>query len=618
MSDLVIGTAGHVDHGKTSLVRALTGVDLDRLPEEKARGITIALGFTPLSLPSGRVAGLVDVPGHEALVRTMVAGASGLDAVMLCVSAVEGVMPQTREHLDVLTLLGVSRGVVVQTMADMVDAELLELAADELRGLLAGTFLEGAPILATSATTGSGIMELVATLDAVPSSARSSAGVFRLPVDRSFVRKGFGTVVTGTIWSGTVVDGSEVELFPGGQRARLRGVQVHGRSVPQAQAGSRVALNLSGIEVGDVGRGLWVAAPKALPSPRVIDIRYRHLQSAPALESGVEVVALVGTREVNGRLYALEAETLEPGAVGFAQLHLADPLPCLPGDRVVVRRPSPAATLGGGEILDPWAKVVRAKGASAAVADLGDLVGGGSLAWLKRAGREGLSAGELACRVGEGGGDSVGVAGVAAAFDPRTRIGERWYHPDVVGEFRADVQAALTAAEREHPLSSGIARKAARIRSCRELDERAFLSFLEDEAAFGRVEFDGARVRRPGFRVTLTPEQERWCAAVITAAQQAGLDGLDTLPAIQQGEALQFFLRERGDIVLIGGRPYAASVLTELKGRVLAYLAGNTTLDPAAFKELSGQSRRTAIPLLEWLDTEGVTKRVGDVRVLRG
>ena len=278
---LVIGTAGHVDHGKTSLVRALTGVDLDRLPEEKARGITIALGFTPLLLPSGRVAGLVDVPGHERLVRTMIAGASGLDAVVLCVSATEGVMPQTREHLDILGLLGVRAGVVAVTMADLVDAELLDLCVEEIADQVKGTFLDGAPVLATSAVTRQGLDALVAALDRMVPPERPIDRPFRLPIDRAFARKGFGTVVTGTAWSGRLVDGAEVELQPGGKRARVRGIQVHGHSVGEAGAGARTALNLSGVTLEDVERGTWVAPPGALPAPRVLDARYTHLSDAP-------------------------------------------------------------------------------------------------------------------------------------------------------------------------------------------------------------------------------------------------------------------------------------------------------------------------------------------------
>lgn len=603
MSDLVIGTAGHVDHGKTSLVRALTGVDLDRLPEEKLRGITIALGFTPLVLPSGRTAGLVDVPGHETLVRTMVAGASGLDAVMLCVSAVEGVMPQTREHLDVLGLLGVSRGIVVQTMADLVDAELLELAADELRSLLEGTFLAGAPILPTSAQSGAGLPALLAALDALPSSPRNASGGFRLPVDRSFVRKGFGTVVTGTAWSGTAKDGQEVELLPGGERVRLRGLQVHGQAVAEVRAGSRAAINLSGVEVADVGRGLWVSSVGAMPSPLIIDVRYRHLASAPELENGVEVVMLLGTREVQGRIHGLDFDALLPGVDGYAQLRLAEPMPCLPGDRFVIRRPSPATTIGGGVVLDPWSRVLRGRATAQAIGELRAIEQGSPEAWLQRAGPTGLSSVEL----GQRGGTTAGV-----------QIGERYFASAVVEAFRASVQQALADAERESPLSSGIARKAARAHACRALDERVFLGFLEDEARAGRVVFDGARVHRPGWKVVLSSEQAAWRERVLALSSKAGLDGIDAPPEIAQSEALLFHLRERGEVALVGGRIYAATVLQALKESLNEYFSTHTQLDPAAFKELTGQSRRTAIPLLEWLDADGFTKRVGDVRVKRG
>ncbi|MCA9569222.1 MAG: selenocysteine-specific translation elongation factor, partial [Myxococcales bacterium] len=299
---LVVGTAGHIDHGKTSLVKMLTGRDLDTLPEEQERGITIALGFAPLDLPDGRRAALVDVPGHERLVRTMVAGATGLDAVMLVVSAVDGVMPQTREHLAILQLLGVRRGIVVVSMADLVDEELLELAMADVEDVVAGTFLEGCPIVPTSAPQGRGKDEVLGLLAGFTESQADPEGPFRLPVDRAFSRPGFGTVVTGTSWSGTLADGATVDLLPSSRQARVRGIQVQGQSTQAAPPRARVALNLAGTEVADVPRGT-VVAHGHVPCPHMVDAVYEHLASSPPLDDGAPVRVLLGTSEVLGRIH---------------------------------------------------------------------------------------------------------------------------------------------------------------------------------------------------------------------------------------------------------------------------------------------------------------------------
>ena len=328
-------------------------------PEEQARGITIALGVTPLSLADGRTLGLVDVPGHERLVRTMVAGATGIDAVLLCVSAVDGAMPQTREHLAILDLLGVRQGAVVLTMADLVDEDLLELATEDVAETVVGTFLEGRPIVPFSAVTGAGKEQVLATLAAFEDSPRTSDGPFRLPIDRTFMRPGFGTVVTGTTWSGRLEDGATVSLLPGAASARVRGIEVHGEKVSEATAGRRTALNLAGIDGEAVSRGL-VVVHGDVPETSMIDVRYHHLSDAPPLADGASVRVLLGTAERLARFVVAEAPApsldnveVEPGRSVWAQLRLDQPLPSLPGDRFILRRPSPQSTLGGGEIVDP-------------------------------------------------------------------------------------------------------------------------------------------------------------------------------------------------------------------------------------------------------------------------
>lgn len=605
---LVVGTAGHVDHGKTSVVKALTGVDLDRLPEERARGITIALGFTPLALPSGRVAGLVDVPGHERLVRTMVAGASGMDAVMLCVSAADGVMPQTREHLDILDLLGVKTGVLVLTKVDLVDPELLELAEDELREQVRGTFLEGAPAVATSALTGQGLDALRAALDALPVPGRDPRLPFRLPVDRAFARKGHGTVVTGTAWAGTLADGAEVDLLVEGRpprRVRVRGIQQHGRAVTGAVAGARTALNLAGVEVDDAPRGSWVVAPGSVPLASVIDTRYRHLADAPAWEDEARLVVLHGTREVEARLVPLDAEGLAPGWTGHVQLRLAAPLPCLPGDHFVVRQPSPARTVGGGVVVDPFAAVPRRSRAAEALPVLARLEAGDRAAWLDRAGAAGLTDAEAVARMGTPMGE---------------RLGDRWFSPAALAEHRRALHEALDRAHAAAPLAPAHNRKALRQGVLHALGDRELLALIDAEVAAGRIEVAGSHVRRPGFAPTLTPEQERWRQAALRTLDAARWEGVDDLPArhpIAELDALVFLLKDRGEVVQAGDRLYARPALDALVEAVRAWFTTHDRLDPAAFKDLSGLSRRGAIPLLEWLDATGVTRRVGDERVLR-
>jgi len=616
---LVVGTAGHVDHGKTSLVKALTGVDLDSLPEERARGITIALGFTPLALPGGRVAGLVDVPGHERLVRTMAAGASGMDAVMLCVAADDGAMPQTREHLAILGLMGVRAGVLVLTKGDLVDEETLELVEADLREVVAGTFLEGAPCVVTSATSGAGLDALRAALDAVTTGTRPRRTdlPFRMPVDRAFLRRGFGTVVTGTAWEGALEDGAEVEIAPTGVRARVRGIQVHGAAVSRAEAGTRAALNLAGATLGEAGRGCWVTVPRGAPGTSVdatlVDVAWTHLPDAPAFPREVELFVLHGTREVLAHVAAWDEDGLVPGRAGFAQLRLAEPLPCRPGDRFVARRPSPAITVGGGVILDPWAPRLRKRDRAATLPLLERLRAGDAEAWLDRSGAAGLAERDCADR---------GVVG-------GVRLGERRYAPAEVEGLGAVLRGNLEAWHAAHPLALGPNRRALRSGRVAALPERDAAALLEHEVAAGRVCADAARAWLPGFVVVLTPAQAAWVAQARELVRVAGLEGVGDLPAAlphPDATELAYLMRDRGELLEVagGGQPprfYVPEVLAQLRRDVEAWFAARVTagapaeLDPASFKELSGQTRRTAIPLLEWLDSVGSTRRRGDVRI---
>jgi len=470
----VVGTAGHIDHGKTSLVRALTGVDLDALPEEKRRGITIALGFTPLSLPSGRVASFVDVPGHERLVRTMIAGATGVDAVLLCVSAVEGVMPQTREHLDILKLLAVDVGAIALTMADLVDEEMVELAVEDVRDLVAGSFLEDAPIVVTSAEDRRGIDALIEVLDGLPCDDRRADGPFRLPVDRTFLQRGFGAVVTGTALSGGVRDGDELVVLPQGDKVRVRGIQVHGQKCSESRAGLRTALNLAGATREELPRGTVIAS-KDVPTTQILDARVRLLDSAPALQSGTRVRLLIGTAEVLAVAHGLDGD-LDPGSSRLVQLRCGEPVVCLPGDRFVLRRESPLTTLGGGIALDPWAPKLRPRDFDRGAEELLRLEAGERGVLLERAGLAGLPEHEARRRGLEG-----------------KRYGGHVFSPGAIERLRRALVEDLARFHRENPLSPGPSRRTLHRGPLAALGTTAFDALLQDLEG---VEFDGPRVRR--------------------------------------------------------------------------------------------------------------------------
>ena len=359
MKQVILGTAGHIDHGKTTLIKGLTGIDTDRLKEEKERGITIELGFAHLSLPSGQVLGIVDVPGHEKFVKNMVAGATGIDIVALVIAADEGVMPQTREHLEICQLLRVKRGLVVLTKVDMVDQEWIELVKDDVSSFLAGTFLADAPILEVSAVTGKGLQELTDLLDAMVKEVpeREAGNFFRLPVDRVFTMKGFGTVITGTTMSGSIKTGDEVTVYPQGLESRIRGIQVHNMEVNEVSAGLRTAINLQGLEKEELQRGNVVATKDSLRQTRMVDVVFHLLASAPRKLKNRSIVRFhAGTAEIISTIVLLDRDELTPGQTCFAEIRLEEPTAVMSHDRYVLRSYSPVRTIGGGEILNALAQ----------------------------------------------------------------------------------------------------------------------------------------------------------------------------------------------------------------------------------------------------------------------
>jgi len=638
---VLIGTAGHIDHGKTSLVRALTGIDADRLPEEKSRGITIELGFAHLETATAGTVGVIDVPGHERFVRAMVAGATGIDAALLVVAADEGVMPQTREHLDICGLLGISRGVVALTKTDLVDGEWLELATADVRAELAGTFLEGAAIVPCSASTGTGLPELRAEIERLAAQAapRPVDGPFRLPLDRVFSIKGFGTVVTGTLAGGRVREGDDVVALPGGAAGKVRGVEVHGAPRAEAQAGERTAVNLHAIPRDAIGRGEVLVKPGELSPSSIVDVELQLLKVAPrALERRARVLFHALTTQENATVVLLEEPRLEPGARTLAQVHLERPVALLPGDRFIVRGfrtlPSYGTTLGGGRVLRVLAPKRRRADPLAA-------------AWLRRAAtaspeeRIGLEV-EAAGRWGIDRASLRGRTGASArlvdrALEPLSSRREvLTLHRETgavvaaraVAELGAAVREVLRRVHAEEPLRAGMSREQLRTSLPGGPVEPRLLALVLDELArTGAVEVENDLVREKGFSVRRA-ESERSGVVERTLAvyRAAGLappwsDALASavgVPAPDAAAALEILVR-RGDLVRL--KPdlcFHREAIDDLRGRLRGFLARAGQITAQQWKELTGQSRKYAIPLAEHFDAEKVTLRVGEVRKLRG
>jgi selenocysteine-specific elongation factor len=634
MPSLVLGTAGHIDHGKSALVKALTGTDPDRLPEEKERGVTIELGFARLELPSGRAMGVVDVPGHEKFVRQMVAGATGIDVVLLVVAADDGVMPQTREHLAIIDLLGISRGVVAITKSDLADDEWLDLVRADIERLLQGTSIAEAPIVAVSAKTGAGLPELLAQLDHVAdeTTARHANLPMRLPVDRVFTITGAGTVVTGTMWSGTARRDDAVEIYPSGTKARIRGVQVHSAAVDVAQAGQRVAVNVAGVERDDISRGDVIAAPGTLSVTDRFDARFTFL-GAPGDErpfvSGSRVHVDHGTREVLGRVLLMEVETLPPGESALAQIRLEEPLMPRYDDRFIVRSYSPVYTVGGGMVLDalpPRRSQLRDHERELLDALVAHDFHGASLGLLASRGLP-MSSAEVAIALG------VPRATVADELNraklDRLKVGTEAYFvtPDALVHLLATTESALQTFHAQNPTESGIATAALRDIVDRRLDARVFDAILAEASARGLVVIDAGRVRHPKAAVSALAAEQSAVDAILPALAAAGVEPpsvaeLATAATAEVGVTRKVLgrLAAEGSVVRVTSELFfSAGGYEEARGRARRLLESTPQGATAAeLRDALGVSRKYAIPLLEHFDAHGFTKRVGDLRVLRG
>jgi selenocysteine-specific elongation factor len=605
---VILGTAGHIDHGKTTLVRALTGVDTDRLPEEKRRGITIDLGFAPLQLDGVGTVGVVDVPGHEAFVRTMVAGATGIDLALLVVAADEGVMPQTREHLAILSLLGVGTGVVALTKSDLVEADWLALVEEDVRAALAGSTLEGAPIVPVSATTGEGLdalrEALGTTVRGIP--ARAADDVFRLPVDRAFTVKGTGTVVTGTVWSGMLERDSTVRLLPMDLPVRVRGLQAHGRAVDRVGAGDRAAIALAGVDLDQVGRGAVLVQGAAWRAARVLRADVALLDDAPrALGPRSRVRLHLGTSEVSARL-VVAGGTLAPGGRASARVVVDEPLVARAGDRFVIRSASPASTMGGGVILDPQAPA-RARPWSDVGLDAPSLLA----RIIAESGAHGVMSSELPIRLGVAPPRARQLAGESGAW----RVGERLIGLDARDALSKEVVATLDAYHTEHPLEPGAPLQWLRSR-LRGPDEVGS-SLLTELAIAGAIVVQGGVVHAPGFAPRLSAPQEDLRARMVAALEAAGQEP----PTLEElGEALRAdpaaiasiarLLARDGQLVAVEpARYYLAATLSTLLDRLRAGMSGGADYGPAELRDVLGFSRKFLIPFLEFTDRAGHTLR---------
>jgi selenocysteine-specific elongation factor len=630
-NSFVVGTAGHIDHGKSLLVRALTGIDPDRLKEEQERGITIDLGFAHLALADGTRVGFVDVPGHERFVRNMLAGVGGIDLVLLVIAADESIKPQTREHFDICRLLRVRRGIVVLTKSDLVDEEILDLVRLEVREFVAGSFLETAPVVAVSGRTGAGLEVLKRALmeAAAGMPGRAAGGLVRLPIDRAFSIRGFGTVVTGTLIAGTLHEGDDLVLLPGGLAARVRGLEVHGRSTPVATPGQRVAVNLQAIEAGAIARGDLLSEPGVLQPVHMLDVEIEYLPSANApLKDLARVGFHLMTSETPARIKMVGGGTIAPGGTAFAQVRTERPVVALPGDRFILRRQSPPMTIAGGTVLHNappklrrMAPETRRRYQRLASPQPADRL----RALIEEAGSAGCDAAWLRSRTGV-----VFVADTSPMAD-LVRGGlvvalptapPRYVARSEVDTLRRAVVEALKAFHRKEPLREGLAREELRGRIFVDSHPDVFKSLMTAMAAEGTLRVERDRVALATHRVSPDAEDQ----ALLDRLEGGYRDGGANPPEMAElaksigvpaprVEKLLHLLLSRGRLVRIpDGKIFHADALEDLKRRLWSRHAPNASIDIAAFKELSGTSRKNAIPLLEYLDQIRVTRREGDRR----
>jgi selenocysteine-specific elongation factor len=638
--EIIVGTAGHIDHGKTALIKALTGIDADRLPEEKRRGITVDLGFAEMTIGDLHF-GFVDVPGHERFVKNMLAGASGIDVVMLVIAADEGVMPQTREHFDICRLLGLNAGVVVLTKTDLVDAETLELAKLDAAELVANSFLENAPIIGVSSRNGEGIDDLKATISRIAGQlpARSHRLVTRLPIDRSFSMKGFGAVVTGTLASGVIGEGAEMELLPDNVKVRVRGLQTHGQSVQSAAAGRRVAVNLGGIDHAKVTRGMVLVVPNVLQATQILDAEIEALPSASKpLRSRQRVRIHVGTIEALARIQVLnETGEIAVGEKDLAQIRLEAPVVAAPGERFIIRSYSPQATIAGGTVVDAFAVKHRRKEIESVRQFLRDLLSASedSAAAVKllvtAAGASGLVFSDLQART------AFRTEILATAIDANIADGSmikasgRYVSSDDFKQVSKLTETTIENFHNNEPLAKGMPREALREKLFAFLPPEIFQSVVEALESSKKIVADRETIKLISHERNLSPAENAFTEKIRAIYKNAGLEvpklddalieslkGANLTPQNAR-KLFQIFL-DSGELVKVTEEFYFTKDAIDRLAAALIQFADKTSdrlIDVPKFKEVAGISRKYAIPLLEYFDREHITSRVGDKRYVQ-
>ncbi len=634
MKQIVMGTAGHIDHGKTSLIKALTGTNTDRLKEEQQRGITIELGFAALELPSGQSLGIVDVPGHEKFVKNMVAGATGIDLVVMIIAADEGIMPQTREHLEICTLLGVEFGLVALTKIDMVDEEWLMLVQEEIEDFVRGTFLENAPIIPVSSVTEEGLPELVSSLDSICASipTRSESGLFRLPIDRVFTMKGFGTVITGTLMSGTIAVGDPVVLYPTGTESKVRGLQVHNRSVASAAAGMRTAINFQGLEKAVVHRGDMVGAPNTLVPSHMADITLHYLESnTKALKNRSRVRFHSGTSEIMGIVVLLDCEQLMPGQRAFAQIRLDRQVTLVRDDRYVLRSYSPVRTIGGGRVINPIP--AKHKPLRADVIDYltslehenPEMV---IQSLIRANGRVGCNFRDLTISTNLTEKklnqllQSLASQRAIVQFDKERHF---FVHIEVFDQLQAEIEAHMENYHRQFPLKPGVQKEELKSKLPMHYDSKLFSSALQAMLKSGTIVQDEDIVHLADHTVSLGIDQQTLRDQILSLYEQDGLTPkyfkqvvaqLKTDP--QQADQVMSLLVDEGLIIKVKEDLfYHRQHISRLQDMLVEHLSSHGEISTPQFKDMTGASRKYVIPLIEYFDRIKLTIRIGDIRKLR-
>ena len=637
--DIVVGTAGHIDHGKTALVKALTGTDADRLPEEKKRGITIDIGFAEMDLGDVHVS-FVDVPGHERFVKNMLAGASGIDIVMLVVAGDEGVMPQTREHFNICRLLGIRSGIVAITKSDLADAEMLELVKLDIADLVQGSFLQSAPVVPVSSHTGEGLGDVSQAIRAAASGlpARDTDGITFLPIDRSFTVKGHGAVVTGTLVSGEIHAESALELLPGGSPVRVRGVQSHGRSAERALAGRRVAVNLGGVDHSEISRGMALAEKGVLKPTQTVDASIEVVKDSPRpLRSRQRVRVHVGTAETLARIKVFnEPGEVKPGENAFAQLRLEHPIVAAIGTRVILRTYSPQETIAGGILLDPFPSRHRKKELPLVLAFLSRLSSTDItkeellFTLIESSGESGFAPADLAARTSLSANFIVEKLAVLQKSGSIVNAGGRYMEAKFFDQLSEKLKAATAAHHEREPMSRGVSKELLREAISRSIDAGLFSAVLDALVRAGEVTVAGDIVSGSEQRPQLSPAETAARDAIVGDLDKADLEvpkinelldnaaKASTLPAAHVRKVLQTLLDGKEVVKVSEDFYFSRAAIDRLIGNLKAQAEkGDRTIDVAKFKEMAGVSRKYAIPLLEYFDREKVTLRTGDTRAIR-